>query len=43
MDDAGVISKIDPLSNDLRALRKRVDEITNQQWILENTTYKEKI
>ncbi len=39
MDDTGVISKIDGLLNDVHALRKRVDEITTQQRILENTTY----
>ena len=43
MDDTGVISKIDRLSADVHALRKRVDEITTQQRILENTSYNGKL
>ena len=39
MGDTGVTSKIDGLSNDVYALQKRVDEITTQQRILENTSY----
>ena len=39
MDDTEVISKINRLSNDVHDLQKRVDEITTQYQILENTTY----
>ncbi len=43
MDDTGAILKINRLSNDVHALQKRVDEITTQHRILENTTYDGKL
>ncbi len=43
MDDSGVISKLDRSSIDGQALRKRVDEITTRQRILEKTSYNGKI
>ncbi len=43
MDDGVEVSKIDRLSNDVHALRKKIDDITIQQRILENTTYDGKL
>ena len=43
MDDTGAILKINRLSNDVHALQKRVDEITTQHRILENTAYDGKL